>query len=203
MPDRHFAAAAQRNTTPILEVLRHEFADRTAVLEIGSGTGQHAVAFAGQLTHLVWQPSDVADYCPGILAWIADARLDNVLPPLELDVRYDDAGDARYDAAFSANTAHIMGLDAVERMFDVVGEALEPGAPFCLYGPFRVAGAFNAPSNAAFDASLRQRQASMGIRDLETLDEFAVAAGMNRARVYAMPANNHAVLWRKLSPISD
>ena len=197
MPDRHFAAAAQRNAAPILEVLRHEFADRLAVLEIGSGTGQHAVTFASQLAHLAWQPSDVAENCPGIKAWIADSQLDNVLPPIDLDVRYEDAGDARYDAAFSANTAHIMDLGAVEKMFGLLGAALEPGGLFCLYGPFRIGGDFNTPSNAAFDASLRQRNASMGIRDLEALDAFALAAGMRRGRVYAMPSNNYAVLWRK------
>lgn len=197
MPERHFAAAAQRNTAPILEVLRREFADRRTVLEIGSGTGQHAVALAGELLHLEWQPSDVAQYCPGISAWIADARLGNVLPPLELDVRHGDAGSMRFDAAFSANTAHIMDEHAVESMFRLVGEALESGGIFCLYGPFRIGGEFNTPSNAAFDASLRQRSPAMGIRDLEVLDAFAASALMQRERLYAMPSNNYAVLWRK------
>ena len=197
MPDRHFAAAAQRNAAPILEVLRREFADRKAVLEIGSGTGQHAVTFAGQLPHLYWQPSDVAENCPGISAWIAESLLDNLLPPIELDVRDYDAGDAQFDAAFSANTAHIMDLDAVKQMFDVLGRALVPGAPFCLYGPFCIEGQFNTPSNAAFDASLRERNVSMGIRDLEILDVFALINGMQRERLYAMPSNNYAVLWRK------
>ena len=171
--------------------------DCRAVLEIGSGTGQHAVTFAGHLPHLAWQPSDVAENCPGIRAWVADSQLDNVLEPLELDVRYGDAGSARFDAAFSANTAHIMDLDAVERMFLVLGESLKAGAIFCLYGPFRIGGEFNTASNAAFDTSLRQRNTSMGIRDLETLDVFALTVGMRRERLYAMPANNQAVLWRK------
>ncbi len=197
MPERHFAAAAQRNAAPILEVLRHEFTDRTTVLEIGSGTGQHAMTFAGHLTQLQWQPSDVADNCPGIQAWVDEAELDNVMQPLELDVRRDGVGDARFDAAFSANTAHIMDIDAVERMFALLGSALEPGARFCLYGPFRVAGECNTSSNAAFDMSLRQRHASMGIRDLEVLDGFARKAGMRRRRLYAMPSNNFAVLWQK------
>ena len=197
MPERHFAAAAQRNAAPILEVLRLEFADRRAVLEIGSGTGQHAVTFASQLTRLEWQPTDVADYCPGIRAWIADTKLENVRPPLELDVRYDEAGGMRFDAAFSANTAHIMDLDAVEMMFKLLGHALEPGAIFCLYGPFRIDGEFNTRSNAAFDASLRQRNPAMGIRDLDELDAFALYAGLHRQRLYAMPSNNFAVLWRK------
>ncbi len=197
MPELHFAAAAERNAAPLLEILRHEFVDRRSVLEIGSGTGQHAVTFAGQLPHLSWQPSDVAENCPGIRAWIDDSQVDNVLPPIELDVRDNDAGDAQFDAAFSANTAHIMDLDAVNKMFDVLGRALEAGALFCLYGPFCVEGQFNTPSNEAFDASLRQRNASMGIRDLEILDMFALVNGMQRVRLYAMPSNNYAVLWRK------
>ena len=197
MANRHFAAAAQRNSAPILEVLRREFADRKTVLEIGSGTGQHAVTFAEALTHLEWQPSDVAENCPGIQAWLAEAGLHNVLPPLELDVRCDDTGDRRFDAAFSANTAHIMDEDAVESMFAVLGRALLPGAMFCLYGPFRIGGEFNTPSNAAFDASLRSRNPAMGIRDIEALDAFAMMAGMQRTRLYAMPSNNHVVLWRK------
>ena len=196
MPDRHVAAAAQRNAAPILDVLRREFADRSAVLEIGSGTGQHAVSFASELTHLTWQPSDVAQNCPGISAWLADAGFPNTLPPLELDVRYDDTGASRFDAAFSANTTHIMNEDAVRSMFGVVGKALVPGGLFCLYGPFRIGGRFNAPSNAAFDMSLRQRSPTMGIRDLEMLDAFALSAGMRRQRLYAMPSNNHVVLWR-------
>ncbi len=197
MSERHFAAAAQRNAAPILEVLRREFADRGAVLEIGSGTGQHAVTFARHLTHLDWQPTDVAEYCPGIRAWIADTNLDNVLPPLELDVRSDDTGSARFDAAFSANTAHIMDLDAVGMMFKLLGNVLVAGAVFCLYGPFRIDGEFNAPSNAAFDKSLRQRNPAMGIRDLEELDVLALSAGLHRERLYAMPSNNFAVLWRR------
>ncbi len=196
MPDRHFAAAAQRNAAPILEVLRHEFANSTAVLEIGAGTGQHAVTFASLLTHLTWQPSDVAENCPGIQAWLRDAGLDNILPPIELDVRYDDAGDRRFDAAFSANTAHIMGEQTVERMFGVLEKALVPGGVFCLYGPFRVGGEFNTSSNATFDASLRQRNPAMGIRDLEALDAHAQTAGMHRERLYAMPSNNYVVTWR-------
>ncbi|MDJ0750404.1 MAG: DUF938 domain-containing protein [Woeseiaceae bacterium] len=196
MPDRYFAAAAQRNASPILAVLRREFAERNSVIEIGSGTGQHAVAFASEMTHLEWQPSDVAENCPGIRAWLKDSGIRNVLPPLELDVRYDDAGHNQFDAAFSANTAHIMDKDAVRRMFAVTGKALVSGGSFCLYGPFRIGARFNAPSNAAFDASLRQQSPAMGIRDLETLEAFALSAGMRRERLYAMPSNNYVVLWR-------
>lgn len=196
MPDRHFAAAAQRNAAPILDVLRREFAEHSSVLEIGSGTGQHALTFASELTYLEWQPSDVAENCPGIRAWLKDAGLRNVLPPLELDVRRADAGHSRFDAAFSANTAHIMDEDTVRSMFAVIGRALVSDGVFCLYGPFRIGGRFNAPSNAAFDASLRQRSPAMGIRDLEMLEAFALSAGMRRDRLYAMPSNNYVVVWR-------
>ncbi len=197
MPDRHFAAAAQRNAGPILEVLQSEFDGRRHVLEIGSGTGQHAVAFASALPDLVWQTSDLVENHAGIESWIAESALDNVRSPIELDVCEHEVGLTRFDAAFSANTAHIMAIEAVECMFRVVGAALDSGGVFCLYGPFRVGGEFNTASNAAFDADLRRRNARMGIRELETLDEFALDSGMRRIRLYAAPANNYVAVWRK------
>ena len=198
MPDRHFAAAAQRNAGPILEALRAEFANRRHVLEIGSGTGQHAVTFAAALPHLVWQTSDLVENHAGIESWIADSALDNVRSPLRLDVCKHDVGASRFDAAFSANTAHIMTIEAVECMFRLLGGALDPAGVFCLYGPFRVGGEFNTSSNAAFDADLRRRSNDrMGIRDLESLDEFARARGMRRVRLYALPANNYLAVWHK------
>ncbi len=203
MPERHFAAAAQRNAAPILEVLQSEFAACRRVLEIGSGTGQHAVTIAAALPYLTWQPSDVPENCAGIQAWIADAQIATVLPPLPLDVCRDDVGEARFDAAFSANTAHIMGIDAVEKMFTLTANALDPGGVMCVYSPFRIGGEVNSPSNAAFDASLRQRSATMGIRDLEALDAFAAEGGMVRRRLYAMPANNYIAVWQKGNSCGD
>ena len=136
MADRPFAEYAARNATPILEILRREFRNATRVLEVGSGTGQHAVAFASALDHLRWQTSDLDENHDGIQEWINHAQLDNVAPPLSMDVRVASVDAATYDAAFSSNTAHIMGIDAVERMFSLVGRALRERGVFCLYGPF-------------------------------------------------------------------
>lgn len=197
MPDRPFADYAARNSAPILEILEREFRDVSRVLEIGSGTGQHAVTFAAALDHLHWQTSDLDENHAGIRDWIDFAKLDNVASPLSMDVRVASVEPDFCDAAFSSNTAHIMGIDAVQRMFALVGRALSAGGVFCLYGPFRQMGTFNTQSNAAFDASLRQRDPIMGIRDIEQLDEFAAAEGMQRSRFYALPSNNNIAVWIK------
>jgi cyclopropane fatty-acyl-phospholipid synthase-like methyltransferase len=197
MTERPFATSAERNAEPILEVLQTEFKNCTRVIEIGSGTGQHAARFATELTHLSWQTSDLQENHAGIEAWVEHAAVSRLLAPLALDVRDDKLADRHYDAAYSSNTAHIMGIDAVENMFTILGEALSARGVFCLYGPFREDGEFNSPSNAAFDASLRSRDSAMGIRDIEALDTIATASGMRRKRLYAMPANNHIAVWRK------
>jgi cyclopropane fatty-acyl-phospholipid synthase-like methyltransferase len=195
MTERPYAEYAARNATPILEILEREFGSASRVLEIGSGTGQHAVAFAAAMDHLHWQTSDLDENHTGIRAWIDGSGIENIAPPLSMDVREACVKKGAYDAVFSANTAHIMGIDAVERMFLLVGEALRPGGVFCLYGPFRQGGEFNTQSNADFDANLRQRDSVMGIRDIEKLDEFAVAVGLQRVRFYAAPSNNNVAVW--------
>lgn len=197
MADRRFSEYAARNAAPILEILEHEFRDASHVLEIGSGTGQHAIVFAAAMDHLHWQTSDLDENHAGILDWLNFAKLDNVSPPLSMDVRVASVDAGCCDAVFSSNTAHIMGIDAVERMFVLVGRALRARGVFCLYGPFRQGGAFNTPSNAAFDGSLRQRDAVMGIRDIEKLDAFASAAGLRHTRFYALPSNNNVAVWIK------
>jgi cyclopropane fatty-acyl-phospholipid synthase-like methyltransferase len=189
------ASAAARNAAPILGVLRHEFRDCSTVFEIGSGTGQHAVIFAAALPQLQWQTSDVAPSHAGIRAWIAEAGLENVLAPASFDVLSAALPTEKYDAVFSANTAHIMSFDAVCRMFRLVGGMLRRPGVFCLYGPFSRGGAFSTASNEAFDASLRARNPAMGIRDLGDLESLAGDNGMQLAREYAMPANNLLVVW--------
>jgi SAM-dependent methyltransferase len=197
MTDKPYAEYAARNAAPILEILTREFRDSQRVLEIGSGTGQHAVTFAAALGHLQWQTSDLDENHAGINAWIEDSRLDNIVAPLSMDVRIANIGADDYDAVFSSNTAHIMGIDAVESMYSLVGTALREGGVFCLYGPFRCDGQFNTQSNADFDIDLRGRDAAMGIRDLEELDRFAAANGLLRQRLYAVPSNNYVAVWQK------
>ena len=189
--------ASERNREPILAVLRNEFSDCKAVLEVGSGSGQHAVWFAAELPWLRWQPSDLAENLAGINAWIDYAGRENVMRPLLLDVRQPPRFGRQYDALFSANTAHIMGIDGVEAMFDLAGRVLTPGGILCLYGPFREDGEFDTDSNRRFDKSLRMQDANMGLRDLEVLEQFAGANHMTRLRRYAMPANNQMLVWRK------
>ena len=200
MAEKPFSEYADRNAAPILEVLRREFRDYSRVLEIGSGTGQHAVTFAKELRHLYWQTSDLDENHAGICAWAEHAGLENLGAPVSLDVRTAQVDENAYDAAFSSNTAHIMSIDAVEKMFTLLGMALRDGGVFCLYGPFQRNGEFNTQSNADFDASLRQRDPAMGIRDIERLDEFAYAAGMYRQRMYAVPSNNNVAVWHRGGP---
>lgn len=194
--DMPWSAAAEGNAAPILEILRCEFRNCSDVLEIGSGTGQHAVRFASELCRLRWQTSDLDENHAGIVARLAHAGLTNVLAPISLDVTRADI-KAHFDAVFSANTAHIMNFDAVLRMLALASRVLRSGGVFCLYGPFRRFGKFNTPSNARFDASLRSRHAGMGIRDLEDLDEACVDLGLHRSSLYAVPSNNLVVIWKK------
>ncbi len=194
---RPFAAAAERNSAAILGVLRREFLKSSYVLEIGSGTGQHAIAFATELSHLCWQPTDLVIHQASLRERVEHAGLPNVRAPQVLDVTESGALTPRYDGVFSANTAHIMGIAAVKRMFSLAAEALKDGGLFCLYGPFRLNGAFTTQSNADFDCSLREQDPDMGIRDLEKLDDYGRTAGLVRERLYAMPANNLLSVWRK------
>ena len=140
MIDKPFSESCVQNRDPILAILRPLFADRRHVLEIGSGTGQHAVYFAADLPHLVWQTADVPQHHPGIQAWLEEAALPNVLPPLALDVNDAAWRSGRYDAVFSANTLHIMGWPEVERFFAGVGAVLEAGGILAVYGPFNYGG---------------------------------------------------------------
>ena len=192
-----FAESCEQNKNAILEVLQQEFSDAKHVLEIGSGTGQHAVFFAGELPHLTWQTSDVAEHHPGIQAWITDEARDNVRPPLSLNVETDPWPDATYDAIFSANTVHIMGWSEVEKLFAGIGNMLTEGGRFCLYGPFNVEGKFTSESNARFEQWLKSRDAKSGIRDKAELDALAEQAGLKRVADYTMPANNNILVWAK------
>lgn len=192
-----FAESCEQNKTPILEVLRDVLQQPGALLEIGSGTGQHAVFFARQLPHLDWQPSDVAENLPGIELWLRESPLPNLRAPVVLDVARSPWPDAEYDAAFSANTAHIMGWPEVERMFEGLATVLRPGGLFCLYGPFNHGGRYTAPSNERFDAWLKSRDPRMGVRDLDDLQSLAERVDMTLADDFTMPADNRTLVWRR------
>jgi cyclopropane fatty-acyl-phospholipid synthase-like methyltransferase len=194
--NKPYSESCEQNREPILAVLRKAFADRRRVLEIGSGTGQHAVYFGAELPHLVWQTADVQAHHPGILAWLDEAALPNVLPPLALDVNQNTWHSGRYDAVFSANTLHIMGWPEVERFFAGVGTVLEPGGVLVVYGPFNYNGQFTSESNARFDAWLKARDPASGVRDFEAVDALARAQGLVLQHDIAMPANNRSLVWQ-------
>lgn len=190
------APACARNREPILEVLRDHFHDRRSVLEIGSGTGQHAIFFAESLPHLIWQTSDRPENLPGIAAWLAEAALPNTPAPLALDVLANWPA-ARFEAVFSANTLHIMPWPAVERLFARLPEVLAEQAKVAIYGPFNYGGRYTSESNAAFDASLKEMAAHQGIRDFEAVDALAAKAGFLLLEDRAMPSNNRCLVWQR------
>jgi cyclopropane fatty-acyl-phospholipid synthase-like methyltransferase len=196
LPEKPFAPSCERNRDVILAQLRTHFADCRSVLEIGSGTGQHAVHFAAALPHLHWQCSDRADALPGMRLWLDEAGLPNTPAPLALDVGGDWPA-TRYDALFSANTLHIMGWPDVERLFDRLPSVLAPAARLMIYGPFNYGGHFTSESNAEFDRWLRDRAAHQGIRDFEAVDALARRAGLTLIDDHEMPANNRCVVWQQ------
>jgi hypothetical protein len=182
-----FSEASERNREPILAVLKRVFASSRKVLEIGSGTGQHAAYFSAALPHLAWQASDVAEHLAGIRLWGVE--------PIELDVDQPwPKVDA--DAVFSANTAHIMSWPQVQRTF--AGIAGMPSLElFCLYGPFSYGGSHTSESNARFDAMLRTRDPASGVRDIDDVKALARRVGMALEEDNAMPANNRLLVFRK------
>ncbi|HPE60868.1 MAG: DUF938 domain-containing protein [Thiothrix sp.] len=192
-----FAASCEQNRDPILAVLRRLFADRRQVLEIGSGTGQHAVYFARHLPRLFWQTSDQAEYHAGIHAWLTEAALPNTGLPLLLDVKQPDWPMPAVDAVFSANTLHIMDWPAVLACFAGVGRLLPVGGLFAVYGPFNYGGEYTSPGNARFDRWLKQRDPASGVRHFEDLDALAQAAGMRLLEDVAMPTDNRVLCWEK------
>ncbi len=191
-----YSESCDENRAPILEVLRLALKGRERLLEIGSGTGQHAVYFAPEFPHLTWQTSDRVAMHAGILQWLADSTAGNILPPLPLDVCNDDWPQTRYDAVFSANTAHIMSWSQVQCLFEGIARVLEPGGVLCLYGPFNYAGRYTSESNQRFDSWLKSRDPHSGIRDFEALCTLAETAGMSLQNDYEMPANNRTLVWR-------
>jgi len=197
--DKPFSAACERNQDVILEVLRQRFADRNHVLEIGSGTGQHAVYFARALPQLVWQASDVAAHLGGIRQWLFEAALANTPPPLGFDINGDPPA-GKFDAVFSANTLHIMGWSEVLRLFALLPQLMSDAGLLVVYGPFNYGGEFTSPSNAAFDATLRAGDSRRGIRNFEDVDAIARRAGLALVEDRAMPANNRCITWKSTRP---
>lgn len=192
-----YSEACEQNKDPILAVLREVFASHKKILEIGSGTGQHAVYFAHALPHLVWQTSDLPENHPGIRLWLNESGLTNVLAPLVLDVAQRSWPIEKVDGIFSANAIHIMSWRCVQKMFEGIGRVLEPGGAACLYGPFNYGGSYTSESNARFDAWLKMRDPESGVRNFEDVDALAQAQGLHLVKDYPMPANNRSLVWEK------
>ncbi len=196
---RRTSEAAQRNREAILAVLVRVLPDRGRVLEIASGTGEHAVAFATALGGLTWQPSERdAEGLASIEAWAAELGPTNLLPAVELDVERWPWPVSEADAIVCINMIHIAPWSACEALLRGAGALLRPGAPLYLYGAMKLEGRFTAPSNAAFDASLRARDPSWGVRDLEAVAAAAKSEGLVLAEVVPMPANNFSLILRRV-----
>jgi len=195
-----FAPAAERNRKPILEVLRRVLPTEGVVLEIASGTGQHAAYFAQQLPSLRWQPTEVsAEGIQSIAAWVDEAGRDNLLPPLELDVRRAKWPISGADALLCINMIHICPWETTEALFCGAQTLLEPGSLLITYGPYRLHGQHTAPSNAAFDENLRSRDPRWGVRDIDELTELARGTGLSLEERVQMPANNMTLVWRRIA----
>jgi cyclopropane fatty-acyl-phospholipid synthase-like methyltransferase len=191
-----YAEACDRNRDPILNVLKDWFTAPGTVLEIGSGTGQHAVYFARNLSHLQWIATDRDENHPGIAAWMQEEGSANLEGPLSLDVTNDQWPVAQADYIFSANTAHIMSWQMVEKMFAGIGRVLRANGIFCLYGPFNRDGEFTSESNLSFDAALKTRDPQMGIRDDRELKSLGERCELRFVAEYMMPANNRILVWQ-------
>jgi len=193
-----FAPAVERNRQPILEVLRRVLPSAGLVLEVASGTGQHAAFYSEHLPSLRWQPTDVsAESLQSIEAWVGDAARDNLLPPLQLDVRWARWPVPEADALICINMIHISPWETTEALFRGAGKLLAAGSPLITYGPYRLHGVHTAPSNAAFDESLRSRNPRWGVRDIDALCPLAATAGFTLEEQVAMPANNMTLVWRR------
>jgi SAM-dependent methyltransferase len=190
-----FSQACELNKAPILDVLKEVLQDRQRVLEVASGTGQHAVYFGAHLPHLSWQTSDIQQNIAGIQAWITEARLPNVIAPLTLDVNDEKWPVGKFDAIFNANTVHIISWVEVLRLFDHIGRVVLPGAVVCFYGPYNYNQQFTSESNARFDASLKERDPKSGIRDFEAINALAASHGFTLQKDVEMPSNNRLLVW--------
>lgn len=195
---RRFAPATERNRGPILELLKRVLPTTGTVLEIASGTGEHAVFFGRNLPHLTWQPSDLDGAArASIVAWSAEARVSNLAAPLALDASQPNWPIDRADAVIAVNMIHIAPWTATIGLLSGAARILPAGAPLVLYGPYKRGGRHTAPSNEAFDQNLRRQDPAWGVRDLETVIEAADAAGLTLAEIAQMPANNLGVVFHR------
>ena len=197
MTELPYSQASENNKEPILQVLERVFADRKSVLEVGSGTGQHATYLATALQHLSWQPTELAAHLPILLPRCQQAAVQNLATPLGLDVGDKPWPDLVFDAVFTANTLHIMSFDLVLALFDSLGDLAHRDVCLAVYGPFNYGGQYTSDSNARFDQWLAARDPASAIRDFEQVDALARSAGFVLQEDNEMPANNRLLVWRR------
>lgn len=195
MEDKPYSQASENNKEPILRVIQPLFENVASVLEVGSGTGQHAVHFASHMPHLTWHTSDLSENHPGINAWIKQANVNNLRPPKVFDVN-EQWPQISVDAVFSANTLHIMSWQSVQRFFQGLASIVNPKALLVIYGPFNYGGNFTSPSNARFEQWLKEVDPQRGIRDFEAVNQLAQDAGLSLLADHEMPANNRLLVWQ-------
>jgi Protein of unknown function (DUF938). len=200
MMNKPFSQACENNKRPILNILSQVFSETNHVLEIGSGTGQHAVFFGQHLPHLTWQTSDLSINHQGINLWLAEATLANVQRPIAIDLNNAwpiSETTPQMDGLYTANTLHIISWPLVVKFFEAIAKNLAPQAQVCIYGPFKYQGKFTSESNANFDIWLKERDINSGIRDIEAILLLANAAGLNLIDDHMMPANNRLLVFSK------
>ena len=198
LQQKPFSGSAEENKQVILEALHPLLITKNSLLEIASGTGQHAVHFGKALPHLTWQTSELNENIPGILQWLEEAQLTNVLAPLTLNVSDADWPSTTYDAIFSANSFHIMSETQVSDFFNNLPKVLQTGTLVMIYGPFNINGRFTSESNAQFDCWLKQRNPLSGIKDKDWCDALAKQAGLQLMDDIIMPQNNRILVWKTL-----
>jgi cyclopropane fatty-acyl-phospholipid synthase-like methyltransferase len=191
-----FSQACENNQPFILEKLAPLLSSGQRVLEVGSGTGQHAVYFSTNMPTVQWQCSDRRENLDGINAWLDEAKLDNLASPLVLDVRDVEWPQPAFDCIYSANTLHIMSWHEVELLFTHLRSSLKENGLLCVYGPFNYHGEYTSPSNASFDQWLKQRNPQSGIRDFEAVNSLAEKIGLVLQADHPMPANNRLLVWQ-------
>ena len=191
---RKFSQACEQNKEPILNILKQVFKNNKKILEIGSGTGQHAAYFSRHLPHIIWQPSDLKEYHSSIESWMEE-DITNIEKPIELDISQHPWPSVFVDGIFVANVFHIISWEVITHFFLGVGEILNKNGVVLIYGPFSYAGKHTSQSNEDFDRYLKQRDPLSGVRDIVDLDNLAQSVGLKLIEDYPMPVNNRCLVW--------
>ena len=203
MKNKPYSESSDQNKDVICEVISPILSGVSSVLEIGSGTGQHAIFFAEKMPHLMWYTSDRQDYISGINCWLEDTKVSNVVAPVELDVSNSIWPLQKMDAVFTANTVHIMSQDEVEHLIKGSSAVIKPGGHLLIYGPFNYNGNYTSESNEKFDQWLKSRDVLSCIKAFEAVRELALENGLLLKKDYAMPANNRILHFIRMNTVGE